>query len=110
MGNTIRMHRMRLGLSQRELATLLGYRTPWQVSRHETNRSVPPLMIALGYQEILGVPISELFPGMHITISSAIQQSFRKFQEDLEARVSDGNTAHRDAQKLQWVLQRTTMV
>ncbi len=58
-------HRKRSGLSQERLGKLLGYPDEGPVSRHERLRSVPPLRIALGYQAIFQIPVSELFPGVY---------------------------------------------
>ena len=46
-GNYLRRHRRTRGLSQRELALLVGYKQQWQVSRHELSKTMPPLRYGL---------------------------------------------------------------
>jgi DNA-binding XRE family transcriptional regulator len=57
-------HRKRAGLSQRELAFLLGSRSGTKVSRHEQERRQPSLRAALAYAAVYRVPVEELFPGL----------------------------------------------
>ena len=61
----IRQLRRRAGLSQRDLALLLGYRTHGQVSRYENGRRVPTTDEALALQVIFGVVPSGQFPELH---------------------------------------------
>src|SRR5438552_2096866 len=109
VGNTLRFHRRRAGITQREMARLLGYRRAWQVSRHERSRSAPPLMIAFGYQEVLGVPMSELFRGMRVTATQAVDQNLAAFHRELQDRTWNGGTTGATAHKLKWLIQRTRM-
>jgi transcriptional regulator with XRE-family HTH domain len=60
----LRTHRRQSGLTQRELATILGQITEGQVSRHELGANIPPLAVALGYEIIFRVPASQIFPGI----------------------------------------------
>lgn len=57
-------HRKRAGLSQRELAFLLGSKSGTKVSRHEQERREPSLKAALAYAAVYRVPVEELFPGL----------------------------------------------
>lgn len=57
-------HRKRTGLSQDELAFLLGSKSGTKVSRHESGRREPTLKTALAYAAIYRVPVEELFPGL----------------------------------------------
>ncbi|HQU07582.1 MAG TPA: helix-turn-helix transcriptional regulator [Candidatus Paceibacterota bacterium] len=63
--NYIRAYRKRAGLSQDELALLLGCRSGTKVSRYERHARTPTLETALACQAIFGVPVHELFPGMY---------------------------------------------
>ncbi len=81
--NYVRSHRKHAGLSQRELATILGYCDEGVVSRHELFRSVPPLLIALGYEVIFQTPISHIFPGLKETIESVIERNLTDFESTL---------------------------
>lgn len=83
-GNYIRIHRKRVGLSQRELALVLGYNNETAVTRHEGLRVIPPLLIALGYQTIFRVPVSEMFAGLHEVVEEAIETRLRELEENLQ--------------------------
>src|ERR1039458_8748831 len=69
----LRSHRKHSGLSQRELAYLLGYPDEGQVSRHERAYSIPSFLIALSYQAIFRVPVSDLFPVAYETVRQTIE-------------------------------------
>jgi DNA-binding XRE family transcriptional regulator len=105
-GNYLRAHRRRAGLTQRELGQLVGYKHSWAVARHESSQSVPPLLIALAYQEIFRVPITEIFSGMHTTVVQAIEQKLAELEDRLGAQSAKGNQANETAHKLQWLMQR----
>ena len=58
------MYRKRRGLSQDELAFLVGLESGPAVSRHEQNRHVVPVSIAFGYAMVFEMPVDELFTGL----------------------------------------------
>lgn len=62
--NYLRAHRKRTGLSQRDVARLLGGGTGSKVSGYERFRRTPTLRTALKLQVILDRPMPELFEGM----------------------------------------------
>jgi DNA-binding XRE family transcriptional regulator len=109
LGNYLRMHRIKAGLSQREVANLLGYARPWQVSRHELSKTAPPLLTALAYQHIFQMPVSALFTGMHMTVADVIEQKLSAFERDLQDRSGKGHMAKATAHKLQWLTQRKSL-
>jgi transcriptional regulator with XRE-family HTH domain len=63
--NYLRTYRKRFGLSQKELAFLLGFKSGAQVSRSERFQQVPNLQTALAFQAVFGVPVAELFAGIY---------------------------------------------
>jgi transcriptional regulator with XRE-family HTH domain len=67
LSNYLRKHRKRLGLSQVELAHLLGAKGGAKVCRYEKSVRIPPLETALAYEVILGRPVRELFAGIYRT-------------------------------------------
>lgn len=73
--NYLRTHRKRTGLSQDEIAFLLGCHSGSQISRCERNRRIPTLENALALEIIFGVPVHELFSGL---FSKAEQQIIRR--------------------------------
>jgi DNA-binding XRE family transcriptional regulator len=57
-------YRKRTGLSQDELAFLLGSKSGTKVSRHEQGRREPSLRTAFAYAAVYQVPVEDLFPGL----------------------------------------------
>jgi transcriptional regulator with XRE-family HTH domain len=63
--NYLRTYRRRAGISQDEMAFLLGAHHGTKVSRYERFARTPSLETALAYEAILGVPARELFAGVY---------------------------------------------
>lgn len=61
----LKTHRKRSGLTQQEVASLLGYESSQVVSRFECLNRIPSLRTVIAYQLIFGVPTAELLPSMH---------------------------------------------
>ena len=61
--NYIRPHRKRLGLSQQDVAFLLGWEDASQPSRYEHSLRIPALRTALALAVIFQVPVYDLFSG-----------------------------------------------
>lgn len=105
--NYLRTHRKRAGLTQRELAFLLGVRARGPVSEMEQRHRVPVLRTALTLEVIFGVPASELFAGMRESIAEEVDQRFEKLACELAAKVeTDKRHEYRDAHKQQWLESR----
>jgi len=89
--NYLRTYRKKSGLTQQEVGYLLGRETGAQVSRYEKRHRLPPLETALAYEEIFGVPVSELFAGIRQSVGRDIQ----KRRVELRARLqTDTPKAH----------------
>ncbi len=58
--NSLREHRARLGLTQVQLAALVGV-TRKSINTVETGRFVPSTLLALKLARALGVPVETLF-------------------------------------------------
>ena len=99
-------HRKRSGLSQERLGKLLGYPDEGPVSRHERLRSVPPLRIALGYQAIFQIPVSELFPGAYERIKQDVEARLAELERTLQQSNARGREATRIARTLEWFWER----
>ena len=69
----LRIERKRAGLSQRDVAALLGVQTASKVSRYERDRRLPLLRTALAYEAILRKPVSDLFAGTFASARDAVQ-------------------------------------
>ena len=78
--NYLRIHRRNAGLSQTELGRVLGYRDETAVANHERFESMPPFLIALGYEVIFQVPASEIFAGLKETVAIAIEEELAQFE------------------------------
>jgi hypothetical protein len=66
-------------------------------------------MIALGYQAIFHVPVSDLFPGAYETMKEAIEERLMKMKEDLHQSSAKGRSAAMIARKLEWIWERENL-
>lgn len=105
IGNYLRTHRRKSGLSQRELGILLGYQNQHQVSRHERSKSAPPLLAALAYEIVFQVPVAQLFPGFQSAVAHSVARNLREFKKSLEDGTSR-QLSKASLQKLQWLAER----
>ena len=104
--NSIRIHRRRSGLSQREIAEILGYEDEDTVARHEWRRVLPPLEVAIAYEILFRVPVTALFYGLNRDIATEIEARLRKLEERLGERSALDPGAAVTARKLMWLLER----
>ena len=58
----LRTHRRVWGLTQQELAALMGFQSATHVSRIENGKRVPTVKSALACQVIFGIPPAAMFP------------------------------------------------
>ena len=96
------MHRKHTGLSQRELARLLGYENKVSVSRHERLCALPPLFSALAYEVIFRVPVSDLFAGL----TEAIEEIVGERLEELEKNLQQQTHGAARSRTLDWLAAR----
>lgn len=83
MGNYLRAHRRRSGLSQRDLGILVGYGHAHAISKHERSKSVPPLLIALAYEIIFEIPVGKLFTGFRSVVTQSVARNIQDLKTDL---------------------------
>jgi DNA-binding XRE family transcriptional regulator len=102
----VRTHRKRSGLTQCELARLLGYRNSGRVSRHERGITVPSLNAALSYEILFRVPICDLFPALHEAVVKNIEGRLSGMESLLGQKSARERDANRTAQKLQFIWSR----
>ncbi len=81
--NYVRTHRRRAGLSQKEMAFLLGCTSEAKVSRYERFVRQPTLETVLAYEAIFGAPARELFAGVYEQARAAIQSRARELSQNL---------------------------
>jgi len=106
INNYLRSYRKKSGLSQRELAFLLGSHDGGQVSRYEKGHRLPPLRTALAYTTIFGVSLGALFSGIQIGIHRAVLARIRKLRDKLETRRQQHRETASDTRKLRWMDER----
>lgn len=95
--NYLKTQRRRFGISQREMAYLLGYKSPMDISRFERSLRIPSLQTALAYQAVFGVPVAELFAGFYQKVEKETAKRARLLQQTLKnADSSVKNTRKRD--------------
>ena len=88
LDNYLRAYRKRSGLSQDEVAYLLGSETGSKVSRYEHARR-PSLDTALGYEVIFrlfDIPTRELFAGRYQKVERSIRNRAARLQERIQVR------------------------
>jgi transcriptional regulator with XRE-family HTH domain len=78
--NYLRANRKRLGLSQHEVAYLLGVESGAKVCRHERFAREPCLEALLAYEAIFQRPIRELFAGLFQRIEEKVVTRARKLR------------------------------
>ena len=106
IANYLRLHRRKSGLSQRELASIVGALTEVPISRHERSVTMPDLLIAVGYEVIFRAPISELFPGFYQTLEASIEERLADMEKELQESTAKGRRAASIARKLEWLWER----
>jgi transcriptional regulator with XRE-family HTH domain len=70
--NYLRTYRKRSGLSQDEVAFLLGCQTGTKVSRYERFARKPALETALACRAIFRVPVEDIFAGVYQKVEKRI--------------------------------------
>lgn len=102
----LRTHRKKSGLTQRELAAILGCLTEGQVSRHERGLNTPSLPVAIGYEILFGAPVTHIFPGIRATVAQTIEARLDDMEQALQTKSAKGPSANVIAQKLEWLCER----
>jgi transcriptional regulator with XRE-family HTH domain len=97
--NYLKSHRNWAGLSQPEAASLLR-KNETELSRFENDRRIPPLDVAFALQEIYKTPLSELFAGLHESVSAEIASRIREFSANIPTENTDDELVLR---KLRWL-------
>lgn len=107
LASRLRSHRKKSGLSQLELAELIGYSSEDAIMRHEQARSIPPLLVALAYEAIFRTPVSKIFPGMYASVAQGVEARLAEMANALQTRSANDRDAALTARKLEWLCGRT---
>jgi len=97
LSNYLRSNRKRLGLSQDEVAFLLGAQSGAKVCRYERFVREPSLSTALAFEAIFQKPVSELFGGIY----QEIEQSVAARAKALTYKTDYQNPTRENAHKIQ---------
>jgi len=84
----VRAHRKRLGLSQAELARLLGIKAGTTISRLEGLTRLPDLRTALAVEILFGVSIGNLFPKVFDEVEAKLLERANEFYDELQGNSS----------------------
>ena len=102
----LRTYRKKSGLSQSELAEVLGLISEWRISEHERSITIPRLLTAISYEIIFNVPISKLFPGVYETVRGNVESRLAELEARLQESDAKGRAATPIARKLEWIYER----
>ena len=101
MGNQLasylRTHRRKSGLSQREVAQVLGFKSGQIVSRYEHLSRIPSLKSALACRVLFDVEPHELFPGLYAEVEKLTIMRIRALGEAFSIEEANQVTSHRQA-------------
>jgi transcriptional regulator with XRE-family HTH domain len=89
------MFRKRAGLSQEDVALLLGCLRGSKTSRYEQFARQPTLATALSCEALFGVPVSELFGGMYDEAHEAVLVRARFLAEQVEKQSGSAHARKR---------------
>src|SRR6266516_477287 len=80
----LRLYRRRWGLSQSELADLLGWNNKALISRVEKKQRLPSLELVIGCFILFGTPAAELFPDIAARIENVVMGHVWDFYERIQ--------------------------
>ena len=82
--NYLRSFRLRWGLSQGELATLLGWKRAEVVSRIEKKQRPPTLKLVIACFILFGTPAAELFPDISASIDADVMTRVWEMYDNIQ--------------------------
>jgi DNA-binding XRE family transcriptional regulator len=91
----LRTHRRGRGLSQDDVAYLLGTTSGTSISRHEKAERLPKLETALAYEIVLGVPIRDIYAGTFRALEKGILKRAAKLATRVSQRPASVARAHK---------------
>lgn len=84
----LRTHRRNWGLTQRELAELIGTVSSTQMSRYENSKRAPKIEVALACQVIFGVPPSTMFSDAYALAEEEVMRNMHRMDQALSNTTS----------------------
>lgn len=89
LSNYLRTHRKRAGLSQDDVAFLLGCQSGTKVSRYERFVRQPSLETVFACEVIFGVPARELFAGLFDQVEHRTKRQAKRLIRRLSRRLDE---------------------
>jgi transcriptional regulator with XRE-family HTH domain len=86
--NYLRSNRLRWGLSQGELAHLLGWKRAEVISRIEKKQRPPTLKLVIACFILFGAPAAELFPDISASIETDVMARIWEMYEKIQGKPS----------------------
>ena len=102
----LRTYRRRGGLSQSEVAFLLGFKSSQTISRYESLDRKPSLETVFAFQVLFDVMPHELYPGMFQKVENLTRQRTQALIEQLDEGLSGDAPSHK-RDLLDQVIKRT---
>jgi DNA-binding XRE family transcriptional regulator len=106
LANYLRAHRLKSSFTQNEVARILGRESRAIVSHHERFESLPSLFVALSYEVLYRIPVSELFTGLTEMVEIHVEAELAEFETHLGKQSASGPGADAVARKLEWLSER----
>ncbi|MHC4946382.1 MAG: helix-turn-helix domain-containing protein [Planctomycetota bacterium] len=85
----LRTYRKKSGLTQRELAFLLGAESGSKISRYERLARVPSLQAAFGLHVVFGASPDRIFSGLFAEVEQSITERARLLESELTQGSAD---------------------
>jgi DNA-binding XRE family transcriptional regulator len=86
--NYLRSYRLRWGLSQGELAHLLGWSRPDVISRIEKKQRQPTLRLVIACFVLFGTSAADLFPDISVRVEDDVMSRVWDFYERIQGNSS----------------------
>lgn len=87
----LRSYRLRWGLSQSELASLLGWKRSEIISRIEKKKRYPTLRFVMACFVLFGTSAAELFPDIAASVEADVIDRVWDFYEEIQGNPSRKN-------------------
>lgn len=91
----VRANRRRWGLTQPELALLIGLTSSTAVSRIERSKRTPAAPILIACCMVFGAQVPDLFPSLHVEIEQTVIEAARILLAQLEGRADKASVRKR---------------
>ena len=91
----LRSHRKNSGLTQEDVAVLIGVQSASQVSRQENGEREPDLRMALAYQIVFDAPIKHMLPKLYRELAQEVHIRAAALSERLKESADGLHVMHR---------------